>query len=206
MIGTKFRQLALLLFGLLTLTACGSTMNTKDFEAGTPSLKLEEYFNGKTTAYGMFEDRFGTVRNQFVVDIDGSWDGETLILDEDFVYNDGSKENRRWVLKKTGPNTFEGTTENVIGVAKGVVAGNSFNWKYKFNLTVGDSVWKVAFDDWMFLQPNGVLLNKATVTRWGFKIGTVFLSFYKDGQQPEIAANGQIIHHERDPKQTSLVH
>ena len=29
----------------------------------------------------------------------------------------------------------------------------------------------------MFLQPNDVLLNKATVTRWGFTLGTVFLSF-----------------------------
>ena len=32
----------------------------------------------------------------------------------------------------------------------------------------------------MFLQPNGVLLNKATVYRWGVKIGTVFLTFTKE--------------------------
>ena len=68
-----------------------------------------------------------------------------------------------------------------------MIAGNAFHWKYDFNLKVGDGYWKVKFDDWMFMQPNGVLLNKATVTRWGFELGTVFLSFSK----PEAAAQAK---------------
>ena len=32
---------------------------------------LEEYFLGQTSAYGLFEDRFGKVRRQFKVDITG---------------------------------------------------------------------------------------------------------------------------------------
>ena len=78
---------------------------------------------------------------------------------------------------------YEGSTENSIGIATGRRAGNAFNWTYDFNLKVGDGTWKVKFDDWMFLQPNGVLLNKATVTRWGFKLGTVYLSFSKPAEQ-----------------------
>ena len=67
---------------------------------------LEDYFQGKTRAFGLFEDRFGNVRNQFVVDIDGTWDGKTLILDEDFVYMNGDTEYRRWEIEKTGPNHY----------------------------------------------------------------------------------------------------
>jgi len=160
------------------LNACG-TMSVEEFDQGQPELVLEDYFSGKSRAWGLFEDRTGKVRREFVVDIDGVWDGETLTLNEDFVYSDGEKENRVWVLRKTGPNSYAGTTENAVGEATGKSAGNAFNWSYDFNLDVGDSVWKVHFDDWMFLQPNGVLLNKAEVSRWGFKIGTVFLSFQK---------------------------
>jgi hypothetical protein len=127
----------------------------------------------------MFEDRFGVIQRQFVVDLNGTWDGETLTLREDFVYDDGEEETRIWVLRKTSDTTYEGTTDNVIGVAEGTINGNAFNWKYDFNLAVGDSIWKVKFDDWMILQPDGVLLNKATVTRWGIKLGTVFISFTK---------------------------
>jgi len=36
---------------------------------------------------------------------------------------------------------------------------------------------RVHFNDWMFLQPTGVLLNRARVTKFGVEIGTVTLSF-----------------------------
>ena len=51
-------------------------MKPNEFSGATPLLRIEEYFSGYTRAWGIFEDRFGNLRRQFVVDIDGSWDGE----------------------------------------------------------------------------------------------------------------------------------
>ena len=161
------------------LTACGTSMKVSDYQNNRPILKLEEYFSGETRAWGLFEDRFGNVRNQFVVDIRGVWDGETLTMEEDFIYSHGATEKRIWRIQKDGETRYTGTAEGVIGIARGEVSGNAFNWTYDFNLNVGDDTWKVHFDDWMFLQDQQTLLNKATVYRWGFKIGTVFLSFHK---------------------------
>ena len=39
----------------------------------------------------------------------------------------------------------------------------------------------VVFDDWMFLQPDDVLVNRATVSKFGFKVGEVTLFFTKGG-------------------------
>jgi hypothetical protein len=39
----------------------------------------------------------------------------------------------------------------------------------------------VKFDDWMFLQADGVLVNRATVSKFGFKVGEVTLFFTKGG-------------------------
>lgn len=156
-------------------------MSVDEFKNGEPTLLLEEYFAGQTRAWGLFEDRFGKVQRQFVVDIEGTWDGTTLVLNEDFIYNDGETENRIWTIKKSGQNNYTGTTQQTIGEASGRIAGNAFHWEYDFNLKVGDSTWKVHFDDWMFLQSDDVLINKATVTRWGIKLGTVYLSFRKLG-------------------------
>ena len=163
----------------LLLTGACTTMKINDFKNTVPIFVIEDYFQGRTQAWGLFEDRFGIVRRQFVVDITGTWDGKTLILNEDFVYNDGEKENRVWVIRKQADGSYIGNTDNAVGDAVGYLNGNAFNWKYDFNLKVGDGSWKVHFDDWMFLQPNGVLLNIATVSRWGLKVGTVFLSFQK---------------------------
>jgi hypothetical protein len=169
---------------IFTLILVGCTqMKIEDFNNTKPVFNLENYFQGKTRAWGMFEDRFGRIQRQFVVDIEGTWDGKNLTLTEDFVYNDGETETRVWVLEKTGPQNYTGTTDNVIGTAIGTINGNAFNWKYKFKLKVGDGYWNVKFDDWMILQPDGVLINKATITRWGFKLGTVYISFSKPANQ-----------------------
>lgn len=180
----RFRQM--MIVGLFALYGCGDEMNVQDFKDNEPELLLEDYFNGRTHGVGLFEDRFGNVRNQFTADVRGQWDGKVLTLDEDFRYADGKTEKRQWKITKTGSDTYMAVEDQVIGEALGQIAGNAFNWKYKFKLNVGEDIWTVRFDDWMFLQADGVLLNKATAYRWGVKIGTVFLTFQKASENGNI--------------------
>jgi len=181
MMGKVVRGLVAGLPALLLLAGCGGGMRIEDFAGRTPELRLEQYFTGRTRAAGLFEDRFGTVRRTFVVDIDGSWDGTTLTLDEDFTYNDGEKQRRVWRLRRTGDRTWEGRADDVIGVATGREAGNAFRFGYRINLKVGDSTWEVRFDDWMFRIDDETVLNTARVYRWGIWIGTVQLAFRRVG-------------------------
>jgi hypothetical protein len=173
-------RLAVLLT-LLTLNGC-SGMKPIDFEGTTPTLKIETYFQGKTQAWGIFEDRFGTLRRQFTVDISGVWNGDALVLDERFDYSDGETDRRVWEIRKTGPNAYEGRADDVVGVARGVSHGNALNWRYDMDLKIGENYLRVHFNDWMFLQPSGVLLNRAKVSKFGIEIGTVTLAFMKQEQ------------------------
>lgn len=157
-------------------------MNIDDFADTSPRLILEDYFQGETQAAGIFEDRFGTIRRQFTVDITGTWDGRELVLDERFTYADGERDRRVWRIEKTGPNAYQGRAADVIGHAQGAARGNALNWRYEMDLKVGDGTWRVRFDDWMFLQPSGVLINRARVSKFGLEIGTVTLSFHKPGR------------------------
>ena len=154
-------------------------MTVNNVSQKKPDLVLEQYFLGRTFASGIFEDRFGNVRRQFTVDLDGTWDGKTLILTEDFIFGDGETETRVWSIEKIAPASYIGSADDVIGSAKGIVAGNTLNWKYDMRLKVGGSRVKVHFDDWMFLQSNGVLINKATVSKLGVDIGRVTIAFTK---------------------------
>ena len=171
-------RLGAALICLTVLSSCTS-MKPSDFENSTPKLVIEEYFAGETLAWGIFEDRFGRLRRQFTVDITGTWDGEQLVLDERFVYSDGETDRRVWKIRKTGPHTYEGLADDVVGAARGEAYGNALNWKYDMDLKVGDGTMRVHFNDWMFLQPSGVLLNRARVTKLGFKLGEVTLAFMK---------------------------
>ncbi len=152
-------------------------MKPEDFAGREPALLIEEYFAGNTKAWGIFQDRFGRVRRQFEVEIDGTWDGETLTLVEDFLYDDGETEQRIWRIKKRGAHDYEGRADGVIGIAEGRAYGNALNWRYRFALEVGESTWNVSFDDWLFLQSDGVLINRAEVSKFGIKLGEVTLMF-----------------------------
>lgn len=154
-------------------------MDVSEFKQNSPEFILEEYFDGKTVAYGVFENRSGKVINQFKVNIIGSVEGDILTLDEDFIYQDGRLDKRLWKIKILPDGRYEGSTDGVIGTATGSRSGNAFNWVYVFDLPVNDTSYKLKFDDWMFLQQDGVLINRAFVSKWGFNVGSLTLAFHK---------------------------
>ena len=144
-----------------------------------PEFSLEDYFSGKTEAWGLFHDRFGNLKRSFKVDITGTLSGNELTLDERFLYDDGEEDQRIWKIKLLGNNKYSGTADDVVGSAIGEASGNALNWKYKLNLKIKDSTVKVDFDDWMFLQDRGILINRAEVKKWGLNIGVVTITFLK---------------------------
>lgn len=175
---------SLALMSLIALTACAGRPSADDPALSTREFELEEFFDGRLTAYGQFQDLFGTVRRQFVAEIAGDWDGERLRLVEDFTYEDGSTEQRIWTLKKTGDETWEGTAPGVIGVATGEEKGDRFNWRYTIDLPVPSAdgtaeTVRVSFDDWMWLFSDDRLFNRAYMRRAGVTLGDVSIWFEK---------------------------
>ena len=164
---------------IFLISACSSQMNIEKFKGSQPTLTLEDYFEGKTEAWGMFHDRFGNLKRTFKVDITGTIESNTLTLDEKFLYDDGEQDSRVWTIKILGNNQYSGTASDVVGEATGIAEGNALNWKYKLNLKVGDSTILVDFDDWMFLQDRNILMNRAEVKKWGLNIGVVSITFLK---------------------------
>ena len=164
---------------LLLLTGC-SAIDTQRYTDNTPQLDLYTYFTGNTRGWGIVQDRKGVLTRQFVVDIIGEvTEDSQLILKENFNWSDGEKSSRVWVLSKKDNHNFTGTAGDVIGQAEGTLYGNVLNWQYQLNLKVDDSTWKITFDDWMFLVSEELLLNKATMSKFGFKVGEITIVFRK---------------------------
>ncbi len=173
---------ALATFALLA--ACTGKPSFDDPALSERKLNLEEFFDGELVAFGQFQDIFGTVRRRFEVQISGDWNGERLLLTEDFLYEDGSTEQRVWTLVKTGEDSWRGTAPGVIGEATGVEDGDRFNWQYEIDLPVPSAdgtteTLRVTFNDWMWLTADNRLFNRAYMRRAGIDIGDVSISFEK---------------------------
>ena len=150
-----------------------------DYASEKPVLDMRQYFNGTIDAYGVFTDRSGKVVKRFTVVMKCTWDGDTGVLDEDFTNSDGTKDRRIWTLKRGADGKYTGTAADVLGEANGEVKGNAFRWGYTLKLPVDGKIVEVQFDDWMYLMSDKVMLNKAVMSKFGFKLGEVTLSFVK---------------------------
>ena len=177
----KFKLLLIFPFFLL-FTGCFQT-DMKQFEKNLPKLDLFAFFEGKTIAYGIFEDRFGNLKRQFRVNINGKIDNQILTLDEDFLYDDGEQAKRIWKIEKKIDNNqkiiYEGQADDVEGKASGSISGNALNWSYDIYLNIKGSDIKVHFNDWIYKQSEDLAINRAYVSKFGINIGSVTLVFLR---------------------------
>lgn len=164
---------------LCALLASCTNVEVGDYRNEEPRLDLREYFAGRVDAWGMFQKRSGKVVKRFHVRIDGSLEGDRLILDEHFSYSDGTTQRRVWTLRPDGPNRWRGTAGDVVGEAVGEVAGNALRWRYVLELPVDGSVYRVNFDDWMYLIDAKTMANRSFMTKFGVELGQVTLFFRK---------------------------
>lgn len=168
------------LLAMMLLAGCAS-VDVSHYRAEQPTLDLRQYFNGELEAWGMFQNRSGEVVKRFHVRIDARWQGDTGTLDEHFTYSDGSTQRRIWTLQRQPDGSYLGSADDVVGQARGEVAGNALRWRYVLALPVDGKVYHVDFDDWMFLIDERVMLNRSFMSKFGFELGQVTLSFTRKG-------------------------
>ncbi|MCL9800256.1 DUF3833 domain-containing protein [Pseudomonas sp. rhizo66] len=166
----------LLLALVLSIASCGS-VDVARYADQQPALDLQRFFSQPVKAWGMFQKRSGEVVKRFEVDIVSRREGNNLILDERFLYSDGTRQRRVWTLTPEGQGRWSGRAADVVGVAEGQVAGNALHWRYRLNLPVDDSTYEMSMDDWMYLMDEDTLINRTSMSKFGVEVGQVTLFF-----------------------------
>lgn len=162
----------------LALTGCAAT-EVEHYRAEKPVLDVQKYLNGTLDAWGIFQGRSGAVEKRFHVVIEAQWNANVGTLDEHFTWSDGTTSRRVWTLTQQADGTLIGRANDVVGDAFGEVSGNALRWRYVLALPVDDKVYQVNFDDWMFLMDDKVMMNRSTMSKWGFRLGEITLTFIK---------------------------
>ena len=178
------RRVLVVLAGLL-LAGC-SGVGVQHYAGQTPRLDLAAFFSRPVQAWGMFQNRSGEVIKRFHVDIASRRDGDRLILDERFLYSDGTRQRRVWTLTADGEGRWRGRADDVLGEATGEVAGNALRWRYRLNLPVDGTTSVVDFDDWMYLMDEDTLINRSSMSKLGVELGQVTLFFRRLPAEPAL--------------------
>lgn len=170
---------ALMLAGAALLSGCSAPVTPDHYAQQTPKLDIERYFNGTLDVHGMYQDRAGTVQKRFTVLMRCHWNDGVGTLEEDFSYADGSKQRRVWTLRRTAPGRYTGTAPDVVGEASVEVAGNAMRLRYVLEVPSDGKIYNVNFDDWLYLIDDRVMLNRASMSKFGFGLGSLTVAFNK---------------------------
>tara|TARA_Y100000590_G_scaffold155240_1_gene178460 strand:- start:4808 stop:5275 length:468 start_codon:yes stop_codon:yes gene_type:complete len=154
-------------------------MKPEDFKNEEPILKIEKYFDGEVKAWGILQDRKGKITRQFSANMFGKYENNILTLEEDFFWKDGENQKRIWKIEKIDDHNYLGTASDVVGKAKGVSYGSAFKFEYTLMVPFKGRNIKIRFDDWIFKQDDKVAINRATLTKFGFKVGELTVFFRK---------------------------
>lgn len=158
-----------------------SSQKIHQYEGTAPALSPRAFFDGPIKAWGIIQDRSGKVTRRFDIDMKGSWKDDVGTLEEKFSFYDGEKMERTWTIKKMPDGTYQGTAGDIIGTAEGKAEGSAVQWKYVMDLPVGDTTYRITFDDWMFLMNDDVLVNRSYLKKFGFTVAelTIFMQKQK---------------------------
>lgn len=176
----KLSMLGAIALSITLLGACSVSLDAQKYEQMEPKFDLESFFDGKVKAWGIVQDRDGDIVQRFIVDIDGYKKDGKLILDERFEYGfgDGPK-TRVWTLSKNADGSYTGNAGDIAGPATGTSHGNAFNFAYEMDLAVGDSTYRVNFDDWFFAFDDKTMMNRSYIKKFGIVMAEVSIFMQK---------------------------
>ncbi|GAB4570914.1 MAG: DUF3833 domain-containing protein [Rhodothalassiaceae bacterium] len=139
--------------------------------AGTkPAFDLEKHLGGEMISEGVIFGPMGTVSSRFMARMHGSWSDIGGELSESFLYDSGRKQDRAWTIRKGEKGRFTATAPDIVGIARGEVSGATARLTYRLRLPeeAGGHVLDVV--DWMYLAPDGVILNRSEMRKFGLKV------------------------------------
>jgi hypothetical protein len=172
------KKILVTLMVVMLLSACSGIDGTKYSDA-KPKFDLKAYFTGPIKAWGIVQDRSGNVVSRFDIVMHGKWIGNNGTLVEDFSYYDGTKQRRIWKIIDRGDGTYEGRADDIIDKAEGSGFGNAGQWSYVMDVPVGDSKYRLRFDDWMWAMNDGVLMNRSYMKKFGITVAEVTIFMKK---------------------------
>lgn len=146
--------------------------------AAGPAFDPITFFDGHTHSWGVIESRSGAPTESIATDSQAELDAAgRLHMRQKLRFQDGTSQERDWVLWRSGPDKFDATANDMAGTAKGEATGRMFHWHWVWARSPGDPLMDVTMNQWMYHMDDGSVTIRTTVTKFGIIVAEVTEQF-----------------------------
>ena len=138
--------------------------------ASGEAFDLRSHLNGPTVCEGVIYGPTGRISSRFVGDFHTEWNGNVGVMKERFTYDNGDEVLREWKLTVGNDGRIRATAADVVGEGEGVQSGPTVQLKYKYKLPESQGGHVLDTTDWMYLTPNGTIVNRSQFRKFGIKV------------------------------------
>ncbi|MEQ9258432.1 MAG: DUF3833 domain-containing protein [Roseovarius sp.] len=135
-----------------------------------PRFDLRTHLNGPIKCEGVIYGPMGRVSSRFVGDFEASWDGNRGVMAEHFLYDSGNRQDREWQLELGNDGRIKAEADDLVGTGHGMQMGSTVQLNYRIRLPKEAGGHVLGVTDWMYLAPNGVIVNRSQFRKWGIKV------------------------------------
>lgn len=142
----------------------------EDYKDTAPHFDLRQHLNGPIICEGVIYGPTGRVSSRFVADFEAAWDGNKGWMTEEFRYDNGSTQSRRWDLTIGDDGSIKAEAPDLIGTGTGMQKGAGVVLNYKIKLAESAGGHVLDATDWMYLMENGSIMNRSQFRKFGVTV------------------------------------
>lgn len=164
---------------LLTLAALGLARRFAGFAAQRPEhyadapgekFDLRRHLSGPLICEGATYGPLGRVTSRFVGEMQATWEGNQGVMTEHFRYASGKEEHREWHLTLGNDGRIRARADDLVGEGTGRQSGPAVQLRYRIRLPEESGGHVLDGNDWMYLTPNGTIVNRSQFRKSGIKV------------------------------------
>ena len=141
----------------------------QDYADG-PLFNMRDVFNGPIECEGVIYGPTGRVTSRFEADFVASWEGNIGTVREEFRYDSGTVQHREWTFTLGNDGSIAAEAADVVGTGTGMQRGSAVQLNYNIRLTEEAGGHVLSTTDWMYLTPNGNVMNRSQFRKFGIKV------------------------------------
>ena len=151
----------------------------QDYAAQEPQFDLRQHLNGPIKCEGVIYGPMGRVASRFTGDFEAHWDGNRGVMKEHFRYDSGNTQDREWRLELGNDGAIRAEADDLVGVGGGQQMGPTVQLTYRIRLPEDAGGHVLAVTDWMYLAPNGTVVNRSQFRKFGIKVAELVATMRK---------------------------